>query len=310
MHLISWGEQTLGFSAVTITRLAQTVVVWVAYFALRVALRAFFAWRVTDLARRYLYTKSVNYSLGFAALACLMVTWFSHVGGLAAYLGILSAGLAIALQDPLTDFAGWIFLSVRKPFAVGDRIQVGDHAGDVIDMRIFQFTIVEIGNWVAADQSTGRIIHIPNGWVFKHSAANYAQGFNFIWNELPITITFESNWEKAKRLLGGIARSHSLLESQQAQDEVRKASSRYMIYFQHLTPIVWTSVADVGVTLTVRYICKPRQRRSSEDSIWEEVLKVFGTQDDIDFAYPTMRYYDNRTEGKPAARAPVMPTLE
>ena len=76
-----------------------------------------------------------------------------------------------------------------------------------------------------------------------------------------------------------------------------------MIYFQHLTPIVWTKVADVGVTLTIRYICEPRRRRSSEGAIWEDILRAFAGADDIDFAYPTMRYYNNVTEGKPEARA-------
>ena len=101
----------------------------------------------------------------------------------------------------MTNLAGWVFIAIRKPFAVGDRIEIGDHTGDVIDMRLFQFTLVETGNWVDADQSTGRIIHIPNGWVFRQSTANYTAGFNFIWNEIPVTVTFESNWEKARDIL-------------------------------------------------------------------------------------------------------------
>ena len=76
-----------------------------------------------------------------------------------------------------------------------------------------------------------------------------------------------------------------------------------MIHFQHLTPIIWTSVADHGVTLTIRYICEPRKRRSSAGAIWEDVLRAFAAEDDIDFAYPTTRFYHNAQEGKPGARA-------
>ncbi|UCG51053.1 MAG: mechanosensitive ion channel [Candidatus Latescibacterota bacterium] len=298
-----WSQRFLGVSPTVVERIAWSILAWLIYLALRVVVSAVVDRRVSDVGKKYLLAKSFNYILGFAVIIVTMIIWFGNVTGWAAYLGILSAGLAIALQDPVTNLAGWIFITVRKPFGVGDRIQIGEHRGDVIDMRLFQFTLVEIGNWVDADQSTGRIIHIPNGWVFKHSTANYTAGFNFIWNELPITITFESNWEKAKQILTDIAARHSILEDREAQEQVRRAARKYLIYFQHLTPIVWTSVADNGVTLTVRYICEPRKRRSSEGAIWEEVLRGFGSADDIDFAYPTTRFYNNISEGKPEARA-------
>lgn len=301
--LMDWGQSSLGLSPHVFERLLLSAVVLLTYLVARMVFSVVVDHRLKDATRKYLVTKTINYIFGFVVFVASLVIWFGNVAGWAAYLGILSAGLAIALQDPVTNFAGWLFITIRRPFAVGDRIQIGAHSGDVIDMRLFQFTIIEIGNWVDADQSTGRIIHIPNGWVFKHSTSNYTSGFNFIWNELPITVTFESNWEKAKGILSEIAEKHSALRGQEAQEQVRKAARRYLIYFQHLTPIVWTSVADPGVTLTVRYICDPRTRRSTAGIIWEEVLRAFAECDDIDFAYPTTRFYDNPLEGKPAARA-------
>ena len=89
----------------------------------------------------------------------------------------------------------------KRPFEVGDRIQIGDQKGDVIDQRIFMFTVLEIGNWVDADQSTGRVIHIPNGKIFLETLASYTKGFEYIWNEIPVQVTFESDWRKAKNIL-------------------------------------------------------------------------------------------------------------
>jgi len=303
---LSIGElgQPLGLSSATTHRIVLTGLVLIVYIAMRVVLIGVVPRRFSDPSRQYAFSKSVNYGLGFSLLLAIVLIWLGNFSGLVAYLGILSAGLAIALQDPLTNLAGWIFIAFRKPFVVGDRIEIAGHAGDVIDLRIFQFTLVEIGNWVDADQSTGRIIHLPNGWVFKHSVANYAQGFNFIWAEIPIVVTFESKWEEAKKILSDIAREHSIIRTQKAEQQIRQAARRYMIYFQHLTPIVWTSVADNGVTLTLRYICEPRKRRSTENAIWEDVLRAFAERPDIDFAYPTTRFYDNVSEGKPKARAP------
>jgi small-conductance mechanosensitive channel len=259
--------------------------------------------RLEDTARQYIAVKTVNYLLGILAVLALLRIWLGGVTGLAASIGIISAGIAIALHAPLTNFAGWIFLTVRRPFTVGDRIQIGEHAGDVIDLRLFAFSLVEIGNWVDADQSTGRILHIPNGKVFTETVANYTQGFNFIWDEIPVTVTFESDWRKAKELLTEISKKHAVLTSDEAARQVREAASTYLIKYEHLTPIVWTSVADIGVTLTIRFLSDPRRRRSAEAAIWEEILDAFSAADDIDFAYPTQRFYDNVTEGKSGARA-------
>lgn len=83
-------------------------------------------------------------------------------------------GALAETQLKLVSSVLWLFILWRRPFELGDRIQIGEDAGDVIDSRIFQFTILEIGNWVAADQSTGRLIHIPNQSVFTTPLANHA----------------------------------------------------------------------------------------------------------------------------------------
>jgi len=172
----------------------------------------------------------------------------------------------------------------------------------VIDLRIFQFTLLEIGNWVDADQSTGRVIHVNNGQIFGQSLANFSKGFQFIWNEIAVLVTFESDWEKAKEILTDIAVKHGEELSAAAEERVQQAARRFMIFYSKLTPTVYTSVRDCGVLLTIRYLCDPRRRRTTEQSIWEDILHAFAEHDDIDFAYPTQRFYDNRTEGKPGTK--------
>jgi small-conductance mechanosensitive channel len=225
--------------------------------------------------------------------------WFQALGSLGTFLGLLSAGIAIALKDPVTDIAAWLFLIWRKPFDIGDRIQLGNSKGDVIDIRVFKFTILEIGNWVDADQSTGRVIHIPNHKVFTEDLANYTSDFEFIWNEMGVLVTFESNWKKAKKILEEVVDENMQEFVEQAREEVKKAEKSYLIQYRYLTPIVYTSVKDSGINLSIRYLSDPRRRRGVSQAIWESVLDRFDEHDDIDFAYPTIRYYDNPTEGKP-----------
>jgi len=287
-----------GISRALQIKLFSTLLIIFILWIIRIAIGRLVYHKYEDVKTRYVWMKTVTYITVILGIIMITSVWFRGFKSLGTYLGILSAGLAIALKDPLTNIAGWIFLIFRRSFSVGDRIQIGDKAGDVIDIRMFQFIILEIGNWVDADQSTGRVIYIPNGLLFTLPLANYSKGFQYIWNELNVLLTFESNWQKAKEILGDIANKHAENLSKAAERKVKEASKKYMIFYKSLTPTVYTSVKDSGVRLTIRYLCEPRNRRGTEQAIWEEILTEFGKCKNINFAYPTVRYYDNKTEGK------------
>ncbi len=269
-----------------------------------IALRVMRA-RVQDIRSRYKWRKTLTYIA--AAVGFLMVgrIWFEGVRDVATFLGLLSAGLAIALKDPIVNMGGWLFIIWRRPFVVGDRIQIGDHAGDVIDQRIFQIILLEIGNWVDADQSTGRLIHIPNGLIFREPLANYTRGMQYIWNEVGVLVTFESDWRKAKKILSETVERHAQEVVEEAEQQMLKASRQFMIFYSTLTPTVYTTVKESGILLTMRFLCHPRRRRGTEQAIWEDVLAAFEREDQIDFAYPTIRTYHNAVEGKPGTRSPT-----
>lgn len=251
---------------------------------------------IKDIRSQYFTRKRIDYILFATTSFFIFRLWILDIGSLGTFLGLLSAGIAVALKDPLMNLAGWMFILWRKPFTVGDRIQIGPHKGDVIDIRAFQFTLLEIENWVKAEQSTGRVIHIPNSRVLTEMIANYTQSFEFIWNEIPVLITFESNYKKAKELLLKIAKRHAEHLSNEAEKKLKEAAKKYMIIYTKFTPIVYTRVENSGILLTIRYLCSPRKRRISESNIWEEILDMIATEKDIELAYPTIRYY-KRGEG-------------
>jgi small-conductance mechanosensitive channel len=291
-------QNSIGMSPENQEKVLKSIIILVFLGILRILILRI-VWRITEEPKsRYTWKRAVSFSIGFLSIILILSVWISAIGKFGTFLGLLTAGIAIALKDPLTNIAGWLFILVRSPFALGDRIQIGDHSGDVIDIRLFQFSLLEIGNWVDADQSTGRIIHIPNGQVFAEPQANYSAGFQFIWNEMKVLITFESDWIKAKDLLQFIISNHAEATSESAEKKIRDASKKYMIFYQYLTPIVYTKVVDSGVELTMRYICDPRKRRSSENDIWEEVLKAFAVNKDLEFAYPTQRFYTENEMNK------------
>lgn len=288
-ELSAWIQDFLGLSPALQGRIVTSVILivtlWVSYkIVSNIVSEATQKW-----PSRYRWQKATYYTTIAIGILLIGRLWFEGIDSLATYLGLLTAGLAIALQELIVSLAGWAFILWWRPFQVGDRIQIGEHIGDVIDIRIFQFTLAEVGNWVDAEQSTGRIIHIPNARVFRDSQANYGQAFRYIWNEIPVLITFESDWQKAKGILQEIVNRHSEHLSASAEQRLRDVSRRFMIANTRLTPSIYTSVAESGVLLTMRYLCEPFERRDVAHVIWEEVLEQFARHPDINFAYPTQR---------------------
>ncbi|MEC9354822.1 MAG: mechanosensitive ion channel family protein [Gemmatimonadota bacterium] len=285
----SGGAELLGMDAATQGRVLSSVLVIIILFVLRRALLAVVSRRVEDPTSRYRWAKTSAYTASLIGLAVVIQIWFIALRSLSTFLGLLSAGLAIALRDLVADFAGWLFILFRRPFDLGDRIQIGSHAGDVIDRRIFQFSIMEIGNWVGADQSTGRVIHIPNQRVFLEPLANYSAGFPYLWNELKVLVTLESDWKKAKTLFAEITKEITKDVVAEAQGPRKEGDQRFLIHYRTLTPAVYTSVEESGVLLTVRYLCRPRERRGTSEALWEEILQAVSRTEGIELAYPTQR---------------------
>ncbi|MEA3408944.1 MAG: mechanosensitive ion channel family protein, partial [Candidatus Eisenbacteria bacterium] len=284
-QLSEWVASATGFSPDVSVNLISTVVIVVVLWAAR-ALVLRIVWRRSDdMKARYQWGKVSGYATVTTGALIIGRIWFAGFQSFATLAGLITAGIAIALKDLVANIAGWIFILWRRPFVVGDRVQIGEFAGDVIDIRVFQFSLLEVGNWVDADQSTGRVLHVPNGMLMTAPLASYSGGFQFIWNEIPILLTFESDWRKAKEILLKIGSEHAEHLSAKAAERVREASKKFMIFYSTLTPTVYTTVKNSGVLLTIRYLCRPRRRRSTEQAIWEDVLEQFAAVPGIDFAY-------------------------
>jgi small-conductance mechanosensitive channel len=302
-----WCATRLGLDPDNFFRIATTVGVLVFFAVMQRMVARTLARTVSDPAVRYGANKVIGYALGLLAIVVIARIWIQDVGSVVTYLGITSAGLAIALQEPIANLFGFAFILWRRPFEVGDRIEIGPHTGDVVDVRLFQFTLLEVGNWVRADQSTGRVIHVPNGWVFRHATANFNRGIDHIWNEMPITVTFESDWRLAKQVLTQILTDSSQVAEETIKARIDAAANRYFIKYMNLTPIVWTSVSDDGIVLTLRYLCDPRKRRSSASDLWEKILDEFKKLDHVAFAYKTTRFYVDSADEKAPLEAPRVP---
>ncbi|MFP4473609.1 MAG: mechanosensitive ion channel family protein [Candidatus Omnitrophota bacterium] len=274
-------------------QLGMTLVAIILAYAILFLLVRVINHKVENIKSRHTFRKNASYLINFLLIITVLFIWMQKINSLTIFLGFASAGLALALQEVILCVAGWFMIIGRHPFEVGDRIEIAGIRGDVIDIRVLQTSILEIGNWVDADQSTGRIVNIPNSFVYKHPNFNYTRGFEFIWHEIPVTITFESDWRKAKEIMltHGTRIAEGLAE--RVASRIERMKDRYMIYYGKFTPIVYVDIQDSGVRLTLRYLTEAKKRRSTEDELSQAILDGFYADPDVTLAYTTYRIVKN-----------------
>jgi len=242
-----------------------------------------------DIRSKHQYRKRASYVAALVTILTLIPIWAGRPQQWATVLSVMGAGVALALHNVLLNIAGWIFILIRRPYRTGDRIELDQVRGDVIDIRLMETTLLEIGNWVDGDQSTGRVVHLPHGQIFRYPLYNYTMGFEYIWNELSILVTFESNWQKAKEILLKLGEEESAEIQEKVQSRINRMARDYLIYYRKFTPIVYTKIEESGVKLILRFLTEAKSRRMVEDNIYQKILIDVGKAKDIDFAYPTYR---------------------
>ena len=241
--------------------------------------------------------------IGIFVVATAMI-WAAGIRDFGIFLGIIGAGLALSLQETLVCIAGWLLFVVRRPYDIGDRIEIDKKIGDVIGVSVFQTTMLEVGNWIKAEQSTGRMLIIPNSMLIRHAIYNYGKGFPFVWDEISVIVTFESDWEEAEKLMLEKAEVEADKIAPQVEAQIRKMRDRYAIRYEHLTPTIYVKIVDNGVELTLRYLCPVRERRAITHRLSRNILGIFLSHPSVDFAYPTTRFFRNNEEGKLEAGGP------
>ena len=270
-----------------IEKAIQTFLIIIAGYLLILLLTTIVNKRVKNIRAKHISRKSIIYFFTTLATLLVIALWVQYMRSVVVFMGVIGAGIALALQDAVLCIAGWFLIVARHPFRAGDRIELGGVKGDVIDIRIFQTSLLEIGNLVEADQSTGRIVNVPNSAIFKKESYNYNQGFEFVWNELKVLVTFQSDWKRAEEIM----LKHGVEVASGKEDVVKQKidymTRRYMIKYGKLTPIVYVDVKDSGVQLTLRYLSEARNVRSAQDALWRSILDDFKKEENVDLAYPT-----------------------
>src|SRR5882757_4543923 len=203
---------------------------------------------------RYKVRKFVIFSGYLSILLFLAILFEDRLGRLSFAFGVVGAGVAVALQDVLASIAGAFSIGFSRLYAIGDRVQIGDTRGDVIDIGLLRTTLMETGNWVSKDLYNGRIVRVPNSAVLKGPIFNYSQGFQFIWDEIKVVFTTCSDCQLARDMLTRVTKEVIGDYLTEAQISWKAVSDYYETVNPSLEPAITLVVNGGNLEFGVSYI--------------------------------------------------------
>jgi small-conductance mechanosensitive channel len=263
--------------------LLALILTLVASRALRNVLRV----RVKDPTRVHTLYMLVRNSVFLAGGIVILLIWLGAGSNFTVAMGILGAGIAFASQEVIGSFAGYVNIVTGNLFRIGDRVRIGNVVGDVMDISVLRTTVMEIGEWVPADQYTGRIVTVANRFVFSDPVYNYTQNWPYLWDEIMIPVTYHSDWRRAGELMLEHGREYTAKFQDQAYAELHDLVKRYPVHATTVEPTLYIVMTDNWIELTLRYIVEAQERRQVKGQLHHELLQHFESEANITVASAT-----------------------
>ena len=280
-----FGVRLLGINAANGKKLLLSVVLIAFVMLLSKVLRKAVRWLLGGAGERVVFwtRQAIHVLTALLLIVGVVSLWFDEPGRLATAAGLVTAGLAFALQKVVTAVAGYLVILRGKTFTIGDRITMGGVRGDVIRLGFIQTTIMEMGQppaeqsaepamWVKARQYTGRIVTVSNDKVFDTPVYNYTREFPFIWEEMSLPVSYKDDRAAAERILLDAARGHCVDMGDIAEEDLREMERRFGMKRADLGPRVYWRLTDNWLELTVRFIVEAHGIRDVKDAMSREVL--------------------------------------
>lgn len=216
----------------------------------------------------------------FIAVSVLIVNWYTAVVS----IGLISLILGFALQTPITSFIGWIYIMVRTPYRVGDRIKVGDATGDVIDVSYLDTTLWEFGGFLSTDHPSGRIIQFPNSKILSSAVYNYTSPlFPYVWNEIKFNIAYESDLEfVAKTMQETTAEEvgEAMMERISVYRELLAQTPVDQLEVREHPSVLFRVSENTWLEAIVRYLVHPKSAGRVKTSLVKKLLARLNAEPD------------------------------
>jgi small-conductance mechanosensitive channel len=222
--------------------------------------------------QRYHVRKRVTAAAYIIILTFVTILFADRLKHVGFAVGVMGAGVVVALQDVIASLGGFIAIGFSNLYRVGDRIQVNETKGDVVDISIMRTTVLETGNWVSGDLYSGRIVRIPNSVVLKGLVFNDSQEFQFVWDEVKIRLTSGSDHQHAREILLRVAKETVGEYLVEAQGSWKQIVENYRIENPVLEPAVTLQAGDGSLEFSLSYLVHYTKRTTVKDQLFTKIV--------------------------------------
>lgn len=261
---------------------------------------------ITDNERFYMANKIISFVSYSLILVILFISYIENVNYLVTILGFASAGIAIAMKDWFMSILGWLVIVFGGSIHVGDRIRVDmdgmKYVGDVLDISLLRMTILEdvTLTTVLDNRRAGRVIFVPNNYVFTRMIANYTHSsLKTVWDGVRVAITFDSNHKKAMRIAKEITKKYSKGYTDITRKQLNKLRSHYNLKNTNVEPRIFSFAEPYGIMIDSWYLTNAYATLTLRSVISVEIVDAFNAEDDITIAYPTQMLHLEKPAKKP-----------
>lgn len=233
--------------------------------------------KIKDSKKEYIYIQKYKLLINITKLIVFLLLWGKYLESFITLISLISAGFTIALRDLIFNFFSGIYIKIKKPFEIEDRIEINNYKGDVININTLSFEVLEVNNQNFIGQSTGVITHLPNSLIFNHPLRNYNKAFKYIWNEMTFRVPLKCNLSKTKGVIYKIVNSNEVIKNipPKMKNQINNSTSDYRIYYNQYEPIIYTQIVENHIELTVRYLIHPKKARYINSVISNKVLEAY-----------------------------------
>jgi len=266
----------------------STLALLIIYITIKLIFEQIVARRIKEPKTRYSLKRIASMLAVLIFIAASITIWVDNLQALLVSYGILAAGAAVALQDVFKNFAGSLVIFITGTYHIGDRIEINSKIGDVIDIGIFYTTLLETNEWVNGDQATGRLSIIPNSFVLTGIVNNYTRDHPYIWDEISIPVTYDSDWREALTIIARVIDAETKEVTAKSEVSVSKLSDKYYLPQKSTEPTVFATLTDNWINMNIRYITEVRQRRIMKDRLNRTLLTELEKVDNIKIASESM----------------------
>ena len=227
--------------------------------------------------KKYYRNRKIKITLIVICWLVVILIWKEQIKGLITLISFISAAVTIALREIIFNFFAGLYINAKKVFEIEDRIEIKGIKGDVITMHSLGFEMLEIADGNEFEQSTGKIVHIPNSTVFSEPTKNFTKAFKYIWDEIKINIELDSDVEETKSYIYNILKNIEILKEipEKMENQVDDVTVQYRIYYNKLEPIIYTRINESHIELSLRYLVHPKKIRIVQNEIYLKVLEEY-----------------------------------